>query len=380
MVWNYEVTWAYERFLCDIGIENPSDIARKMLDRANSATWVPGTKFLSWVYYNMHKWFNRRDPYSFVIKALNPVAAHYLPNHIYKRISKWEKNDRVYSMVMYAQEPTFTQKAKIDIFFTIGIQLIYAPNGFNLQPMTIEKFSMDLCDIEDIIWDGTVLSKPEGKYYKGELIAVPSTTKDFFSKIILLEKERFQYPDAQLFIATKDIYCNRRKRTVIHKGCAYGGFASIITCSNPKISEAPEQILTHLVKDIEEVDAGEKKDIEDRHEQLLRMLSKALNFTYYQSKGWIELNDNLIARSTPAKILKYFLKEWLEKGRTQFQQKELLRIHEISLGQKDPNLSTRISRLIHKINGLDIDLRLEKIEHGGIELQSHSKITLTEKD
>jgi hypothetical protein len=253
-----------------------------------------------------------------------------------------------------------------------------APVMFGMPPF--EEFGMiaDTRHPESVIWEKSIVATREN----GELLlnGLPfGTSVSFhgFCKAMDIDLSKYHVPDMEVDLLETDYLCPMRKRIVLHKGCVYGAPVFLNWVSHRKMNIQGKGLLDYFISDLAREEDLQNDELEKRHIALLAHVAGRAKFHYHPSDESMTLNDAHFTKGIPAKILKFLLETYLNDGKSEFEYRELKRLFEISLGQKNSNFEVRFYRLVEKLDNEPIGLRLEKtgrgkfrlVVSGGLELE-----------
>lgn len=337
----------------------------KVLWLNNRSTYIPGKVLLTWFYPKLESLFDSLDTRDMVFPLITLFTENYLPNHIHRRVKKWEEGEWIKSVQVFISDPSYGQYVEWDYEFIVGPQIVNGPVMFGMPPF--ERFGM-LADTrlpERIVWEPADRPQPEadGLSQRGRHLARRESFQAFL-KANGIDLERYAPPDLEVLVMLEDYFCPRRKRVVLHKGCAYAAPLFLNTVEHRRISSQQKGVLSNLIADIAREEAVQEDALSARHKELLASLSGISEFVYHPSDDSLTLNGAHFTRGIPAKIMKSLLAAYARSGKQEFEYRDFKRDFEISLGQKNPNFEVRFYRLVEKLKAESQGVRLEKTGRG----------------
>lgn len=362
LAWNYDAVNALEDFLVQKGHDAVAFI-RKMLFRSNKSTYMPGKIVMSWVYPIMDTLFNVYDPREMIFQMIAIYTENYLPGHIHPRIKKAVVGDWTHSYLMYYSREPIPGYPHFNFDYIAGEQIKSFPRMLNLPEFEEISYIADARNPEEVLGRDGFARTTEGLLFEGRLIALPSRFHAF-AREQGLETAKYGLPDSEILIATEDIECPRRRRVVIHKGCAYNspGFISMIR--HRKIGRKEKKFLEPMLHDALIEGALFSSEVGERHARLVASLRKRAVFAFQEADESMDLNGVHLIKGIPAKILKLILMAYVRDGRTEFEYREFKRAEQISLGQKNSNFEVRFYRLISVLSERCPEVRIHKLDRG----------------
>lgn len=362
--WDNAMDNILEAFCLDKG-KDPVDFMDKVLWLNNKSTYIPGKVLLTWFYPKLESLFNSLDTRDMVFPLITLFTENYLPNHIHRRIKKWEEGEWIKSVQVFISDPAFDQYVDWDYEFIAGPQIMNGPVMFGMPPF--ERFGM-LADTrlpEKIVWEAADIPEytPEGMQMRGRPIAGRESFHGFLRRNEI-DLAKFNPPDLEVMVMLEDYACPRRKRVVLHKGCAYIAPLFLNTVEHRRISSQQKGVLSNLIADIAREEAVQEDTLVSRHKALVASLAGSSEFVYYPADESLTLNGVHFTKGIPAKIMKTLLEAYARTGKQEFEYREFKRDFEISLGQKNSNFEVRFYRLVEKLRSESQGVRLEKTGRG----------------
>lgn len=378
------VTWEVasdhylEEFLVSQGLD-PREMMPKILRVSGGSTPIPGKVILSWFYPKVEALFNKLDTRDMCFGLITLVTENWLPGRIHRRIRRMEKGEWVHNTLIFIEDDTHRTYLDWDYEFIAGPQVMEAPAKLGLPPF--ERFGMlaDTRPPERVIWEAEDTPTWTGNRLsiRGEVVG-EATTFSAYCKYQGIDVERFNPPETEVVVMSRDYFCPRRKRVVLHQGCAYGAPFFISWTEHRKLAALKEGVLTTLISDIDREEREDEADIlEARHMALIDTLGRSATFVFHPADESMSLNGRHFVKGIPAKILRSVLQAHLQDGRTEFEYRDFKRDFEISLGQKNSNFEVRFYRLMEKLAEQDdACLTLEKTGRGCFSLQVRGSVKL----
>jgi hypothetical protein len=116
--------------------------------------------------------------------------------------------------------------------------------------------------------------------------------------------------------------------------------------------------------------------LEANHKEFLLYCSKRYEYQFLLADDSCLVNGEYLVRGVPARILKYVLSEYLEKGQVRFEHKAVRKQPELFLDPRNPNLEARLQRLMEKLEQKDCGIRLVKSTRGSFSVSVTGRIQI----
>lgn len=376
LAWNYLAVNALEPFLVENGYDAQSFI-KKMFFRSNKSTYMPGKIVMSWIYPVMDSVFSIYDPREMIFHMIAIYTENYLPGHLHRRIKKSIEKDWTYSYLMYLGDSEFKRFRYFNFDYIAGEQIKAFPRMLNLPEFEEISYLADCRRLEEVIWEGRCETTSDGLNYQGRRIA-GFQVFHAFAEAHGLDFRKYSLPDMEILVANEDVFCNRRKRVVVYKGCAYQAPAFISVVKHRKIGRKEKKFLEHMIADsLQDAELFSEVVIR-KHRQLVSALKRKSAFVYRIQDESMTLNGEYFTKGIPAKILRHILSRYLSEGQTRFEYMEFKRESEISLGQKNSNFEVRFYRLVRTFAEKCPGIRIEKSDRGRFSLITDIEISFEE--
>jgi len=216
LYWDYETDNHLERFLIRKG-RDIKTVLSKILWLNNQSTYIPGKVLLTWFYPKLEALFNSVDTRDMVFALIALFTENYLPNHIHRRVKRWEEGEWVKSIQVFISDKEFDEFLVWDYELIGGPQIVNGPVMFGLPPF--EGFGMisDSRPPESVIWDkdAVMLRDGESLWIDGENYGIRASFLDF-CKDREIELSKFKVPDLEIILMKRDYFCPIRNRIVLH--------------------------------------------------------------------------------------------------------------------------------------------------------------------
>jgi hypothetical protein len=374
--WNYAAVNALEPFLVEKGYDALA-FMRKMLFRNNKSTYMPGKIVMSWVYPIMDKIFNLYDPREMIFQMIEIYTENYLPGHIHPKIKKKIDKEWTYSYLMYLADGSIEKFPNFNFDYIAGEQIKGFPRMLNLPEFENITYLADCRSLEKILWEPGVEFLDKVLVLNGQIIGERKKFREF-SFDHGLEIQKYTLPDNEIVVATEDIFCSKRKRVVVYKGCAYGSLVFISVVKHRKIPNSEKKFLEHMLVDTLLDGDLFSAEVKVRHENLMASFTKKNDFVYRASDESISLNGDHFIKGVSAKILRKIIVEYVTLNRKNFEYRNFKQEFEISLGQKNSNFEVRFYRLMDALDSKCPEFKIEKTERGKFLLTVTGKIEFKE--
>ena len=374
--WDFGTDNLIEGFLIRKG-RDVEQVVRKILWLNNKSTYIPGKVLLTWFYPKLESLFNSVDTRDMVFAFIALFTENYLPKHVHRRVKRWEEGEWVRSIQVFISDPDFGEFLDWDYEFISGPQILNGPVMIGMPPF--EGFGMiaDTRSPESILWDKSiVVTRDDGVLRFGDEAVGRAGTFHGFCRDKEIDLSKYKVPNLVILEMDMDYSCPIRKRVVLHKGCAYGSPVFLNWVSHRKLKNQETGVLDTIIGDIAREDALQNDELEKRHNAVLAHVTGRADFCYHPSDESMTLNGAHFTKGIPAKILKFLLESHLNDGKNEFEYRDLKRLFEISLGQKNSNFEVRFYRLVEKLESEPIGLRIEKTGRGRFRLIASGRLQM----
>lgn len=347
-----------EPFCLKHGVE-ASALLDGMPWQAPAGTFIPGNTILPWLTPILPAIFKPWDPRVSVLKFLHLYSGNYFQGHVRHMVASRRRKQGIRFLSAYITDRGFRNAILFDCHLVAGSFLRNSPKMFGLPPFDSVSLLSDCRDIAQVVGsDASVETRGESIYLDGLCVG---RWQPFAAVIdaLGLDLKGYGIPECRVAVITREYRCPRRGRVVLFKDCAYGA---------PLYLQAVD--FRPLPKDADPAHAADERAIaewklaEKRYAELLELSMPMARFTYLIRQDAIELNGKVVARSIPAKILRYILSRHVQDGRDRFLNLEFRHNREITYDPDNPNFEVRLWRLADKLNKKMPSIRLIKAERG----------------
>lgn len=348
---------------------NIDRVMKKVLWLNSNTSVMPGKVLLSWFYPKIESLFSSLDARDIVFALISLHNENWLPGAIHRRVKKWEDGQWVKSIMAFFTDQTFEEYIDWDFETIGGPQVLAAPAMVGLPPF--EKLAMlaDTRPPERVVW-----RKEDAPGWDGDILRLGNevfgkrTGFGDFCHRLEIDLSKYAPPDLQVVEMTRNYFCPVRTRVALHQGCVYGAPLFLHTVEHRKLKNLKKDVLGTIVSDLVREEEFQDDALEAKHRALLASLASEFKYRYFAAEESLTLNESHFIKGIPAKILRFLLEAYLNDGKCEFEYRELKRLFEISLGQKNSNFELRFYRLVEKLEGESGGLRIEKTGRGKFRL------------
>jgi hypothetical protein len=357
-----------EAFFLSKGRRVP-EMLDKILWLNNKSSVMPGRVLLTWIYPKLEYLFNSLDIRDVVFNMISIHNENWLPQVIHRRIKKWEEGEWVKSLLVFMEDKSFEKYDDWDFELIGGPQILAAPAALGLP--RFERFSLlsDCRPPERIIWEPRDYPWMVGEELRirGECFGKRISFFDF-CRARDVDVGNFHPPDLPVIEITQDYFCEKRDRVVLHKGCAYGApmFLHLVEHRKPRFRE--RIVLDNIFGDLSREDELQNDELEGKHRALLQSFSENTVIEYRPSDESLTLNGGHFMRGVSAKIFRFLAKAYADNGKSEFEYREMKRLFEITMGQKNSNFEVRFNRLKENLEEKCRNVKIEKTGRGKFRL------------
>jgi hypothetical protein len=382
-----EVYNGLEPFLEDCDVRDV-DFVSTMLQQVSRGSIVPASTLLSWMKPFIKLFFVNSDIRLLLLRIFNHFASKIVPEITFRIASheseaKWNSTTLLgmHSSVIkrrYSLKKIFSDRLPpIDCELWVSMFLQMLPSCFNLPAFEERFIKGDSRHIQDILRERAIV-QTKGKIVINGILYGISMGFHAFCRKNSIDLSTFAIPDCQVVVVIKDYFCPRKKRIILHKGCAYGAPVVLFGFNYKKNIPVPPGFLSPFLDEAVSFPASSWKKAEQCHEQLLETVSFKASFVYHTADGSISLNGEHFVKNVPAKILRKMLLSHSVTGQTIFSHREFAMDKSITNNPKAPNIIIRIRRLSQAIEERFPKIKIARVSRGKIALLPSCKIEFSE--
>jgi hypothetical protein len=314
-----------------------------------------------------------------VFTMITIFTENWLPNHIHRRVKRWDDGEWISSVMIYHVDPYMACINEWDLELIAGPQVVNSPVMFGLPPFESFELISEFRAPETVIWAPEDCPVRDGGrlLIRGEDYGREQSFSEFCRERDL-DLAKFGLTDRAVVVCTRDYHCPLRNRVVLHAGAAYGSPTGLHKVRHRKLKETGKGGLGVFIEDMVQEDSLADSGLESKHQAVIDLLTRDPRFEYHLSDESLNLNGRYFIKGVPAKILKHLFESHLQEGKTDFEYRDLKRIFEITHGQKNSNFEVRFYRLIEKLNGECPSIRIEKTGRGRFRLDVAGRLQYRE--
>ena len=339
LAWGLSFFHHLQQWLSEQGVL-PFDFAQKAYQRFSEQPALSAKQTLRAYKPYMGAFYSAHDQRQLLLKLLSPMHSEGFSD--LRLVSQSIKFGRRTDHVLFLPRSASDLYCQFDFGLWWLPQLQYAPVALGLPPFEETRMRTDMRTPEYILsqagWEGLLPPHHEcslADFLKANgcdfvLSDLPQTHGVFFSENLVDSK-------GQILLHAKCLY---------GVPCALAEFRYATTLG--KIANPFERLVGQLV----DSEYSLWTQIRERHELLLQELSMALEVVYHRSDDSITVGDQHLMRNVPAKILRNVLREYVNHGRSDFENREFKRDSEICMDPVNPNFEGRLNRVIEHLDRL----------------------------
>jgi hypothetical protein len=350
-----------------------------MLWQAPVGTFIPGNTILPWLTPVLPTVFHEWDPRVSVLKFLHIYTGNYFKGHIRHMVRSQCRNGNIRFHSVYITDKTFQDPILFDCHLIAGSFLRNSPKMFGLPAFDEIGILSDCRPAESILDAGAELKTVGARVFLDGVGVGKVESFSAFLARLGLDLGGYGIPDRDIVHITREYRCPRRGRTVLFPGCAYGAPLYLQTVDFRKLETGPLPDSEEDLKEMQAMALSEWKRAESLYEGFLETTRPLASFTYYIREESIELNGDFLARSVPAKILRFILSEHLRDGRKRFLHQEFKRNPDITYNPSNPNFELRLRRVAEKLTEKMPSIRIVKADRGAFLLERECRLEYQEQ-
>lgn len=216
-----------------------------------------------------------------------------------------------------------------------------------------------------------------------------------------LEEAGIPVPEAwierrQVCVVNADYYCPRRRRVILHAGCAYGapgfvfraGFRNLQPTGWNPLSQIiravvgngiwSEQVTTEG-RTLSAIGFGKPPEPANMVSEPVPVARAPHRFVYHHADDSISCDGRHMTKRVPARILRRLVMDFVQSGRREFEFRAFKRDSEIVTNRKRPNFEVRLRRVVEVIRDFPCGLILHRRRPGLLELEASGPIEYAEE-
>ncbi|MBD3343822.1 MAG: hypothetical protein GF401_02015 [Chitinivibrionales bacterium] len=384
-----EVLGALEEFLLSKDIDI-LDFIRRSFQRINRGMLISAKSVLSWGKPFLGHLFTARDVRPLLLQMIEFFTDKLAPGMVQKVVKHETVDNWNIAMMMlmhsYPAESFKLHKKKYakplpphDSELWVGMIIQLLPHCMNIAPYEELFLVCDSQQIDQVVWDHTVEKSDHMVLIDDEYFGTVTTLYDFL-KTRDIAIDQYKVPDTEVIVASKDYFCPRRERVILHKGCAYHAPICVYGFRYTRDSKKPPDFLAGIIDDATSSDDKLWSEAHKKHRALIDEISHKFSVVYHIKDESISVNGKHFIRSVPAKILRKIVRTYKESGRTEFEYREFIRDSNIVYDPVSPNLGVRLQRLIQSLEESYPEFKVTKPQRGKIAFEASVNIEYGEED
>jgi hypothetical protein len=383
-----EVLNDVEPFFISHNLDTVSFI-RKTFLRIHKGMLISAKSILRWGKPFLSYFYIESDPRPLILRIIDYFSEQLASGIVHKLVQS--ELDGVYNsatlLVMYSEpiKPMQLQKKTFVKDFPpydceLWTAMLVQSIPLCMQMMPFEQLNMvsDCRTIEQILPGIPIHVEADKVIIDGKDFGTIMSFKSFCDKKGI-NLTRYKIPPRQVIQVSHDFFCPNRKRNVLHADCAYSAPVYLYNFKYRKGVKKPEDFMAMIIDDA----VGDVCDswavVKEIHENLLEQLSFKADIIYFNEEESISINGKHIIKSTPAKIFRKMLVEYVKSGKTVFEHREFIRDESIILDPNNPNLNVRLQRLVKAMEDNFPKIRISRSARGKIVLVTDCKICYREE-
>lgn len=265
------------------------------------------------------------------------------------------------------------------------------PRAFSLPEYEAVQAVADPRRVEDILDPSTGFRLKDGALTMGSMrLGEPVDIRAHLIKAAGAVPQGWIRPGQEgACLVRADYYCPRRKRMILHGGCAYGapgflfriGFRTV----RPPVWNPLSRLIRALVEEGPETGEASREGFDLAPLEAL-VLDRGpapgrapFRFVYHQADDSISCDGRHLTKNVPARILRRLVRDYVQSGRREFEFRTFKRDSDIVTNRKRPNFEVRLRRVQEVILGVPCGLILHRPRPGYLELEASGPIEYAEE-
>ncbi|MFP4013490.1 MAG: hypothetical protein ACLFVQ_05340 [Chitinispirillaceae bacterium] len=350
-----------------------------ILSRLNTGCFIPSSKIMQVSKQFFEGFIRSGDQHTYLLRCLQDVSRHFAPDTPHCLLNTQKVNGHTISTVLLIPDRLFQNRYPgLDPYVWVARMIKAAPVSLGLSPFESVRNLSDNRRIHEILINGEK-AEMEGNQFtlNNEVYGRVVTFGDFCARHSL-KLSHLGFDDCHVLEVDRDYYCLRRKRTVLHAGCIYGGPVYLYTVSHPRNASRQKGFLVKLIENSRK----EKqlwRFLNTKHKELLREERVGLSFLFDSDEQTLSVNRKHLLRGVPARILSSMLRQYVEENCSQFTYGDFLRDREIVTEPTNPNLAIRFNRIATTLSRKAPQICLAKEGRGRLRLRMSCRVSYSER-
>ena len=327
LAYMFSVMNALEQFLEGQGVQIETFVNATLRSISNGLI-LPPPLFLQWGTPFLNLFFQKKDIRLLILRLAPFFTGKIAPEIAHRIISHESKGNLNRTILMFMlSRKSGGNRAGRSIFshvcnsfnceaWTAGV-MQGIPASLNL-PAFENRFMLADCNtVADMLPDQEVEVKDSLLLINGRRYGTVLSFHDFLERQNL-SLSKYGIPDRAVAVMTRDYACDRRKRVVLHKGCAYAAPVYIYGFRYRNDVPKPKDFFSSFISEAVTRNNEPWTQLRKLHAALLDQVSLKASFRFNTKDESIAINGVHIAKNAPAKILKKIVKTFLADDRTVF--------------------------------------------------------------
>ncbi len=362
---------------------------KKTFQRINKGMLISAKSILRWGKPFLSYFYIEKDPRPLILNIIEYFTDLLAPGVVHNLL-KLESDGVWHSatiLVMYSQvveqlrlyKKIFVKEfPSYDCELWTGMLVQSTPYCMNMPQFEELHMVCDCRTIEQIVTDKNIAITKDKLYINdepyGSVISFSSFCEERNYKL-----HKYKIPSGKVIFVTRDYYCTKRKRIVLHANCAYNTSVYLYNFRYRKGAVKPEDFMANIIDEA----TGDTSDnwavAQKAHEALLEKTSSKADVIYFKDEESISINGKHITKFTQAKILRNMFDAYCNTGQTLFELREFKRDESIIFDPLNPNLNIRLKRLIKVLQENYPAIKISRAGRGKIQFNVNCKISYKEK-
>lgn len=370
-----------EDFLVQNGTNFP-EFFENSFYRVNQGLLVSPRNWLSMSRPIFRLFFTAPDLRELIVHLINHYLAIFLPifkSEVVLHTSENDWNTSIlsinYNSILSSGIDLNKHMSKVDLGILFLSIIRKLPEPFGVPRYEHPFMVADRREISDIVQN---VSIKDDLLYINDRPCAKKTSPETFCAIKNIDSSVFENCNTSFWVMCSDYFCPKRKRVVLHNGCAYGAPKLLFGFHYLQYNHNPSNLLDSIIDDIVNFNDHQWSEIKELHNKLIMLVSGINYFTYNRKNETMQLNGIELIKNVPAKILRKIILIYLETGRTEFYHKEFTRDDSIISNPYQPNFTVRLKRLKTTLETRNTSIEIQKLDKGKFIFNPLCKISYSE--
>lgn len=361
----------------NVSLESFVDFIFNRLEHGNA---LPGSVLLRFIVPAMHAITGEGDIRKMGIRMGSRSIKVSTKQGLFEVVGGIEDESHYTDIILFHFDSSFSTKfSPFDANVWMGMKVKYSPCFFGAPAFEEVKMISEQRTIDETLSSGhTLHSTDDLLYLNDKPLARKISFKSFLDKWnidLQIYPVQSMLPVYEMLV---DYHCPIQKRVVLHKGSVYGAPVPLLYVRYHKLTNLEPHTIVKKTVIHGTTDKSIWREIEKKHRDLIEQMKQLFHFTFESDKDRMMVNDKVLIKGVPARILHLMLKSKIDEGKTVFERREFLYNEDIVTDRYNTGFELRLQRLTAALSRKCPAIRINRIARGAYQLQVEGEFTYKE--